>query len=231
MHSKVTPEAIIVVNGLVKSYGDGTPVLALNGVDLIVAEGEFVAISGPSGSGKTTLLNVIGTLDLPTSGRVVVKGTDIATLSGDALADFRRQHIGFIFQLFNLVPELTALENVMLPLLPYRPSAPKLKERARDLLVSMGMRMRLDHLPGQLSGGEQQRVAIARALINRPDIVLADEPTGNLDSKAGAEVIQLLSRTSREARLTVVLVTHNPTVATQADRVVVLQDGQVVNAR
>jgi putative ABC transport system ATP-binding protein len=221
-------DLIVETENLTKVYADGASVRALDGVTLTVGEGEFLAVTGPSGSGKTTLLNLIGTLDRPTSGHVAVNGVDVSTLSGDALADFRREHIGFVFQLFNLIPVLTTLENVMLPLIPYRRGLPfNLGARAREMLEAVGLEKRLDHLPGQLSGGEQQRVAIARALINQPQVILADEPTGNVDSKAGEEIVGLLRRLNRESGLTVVLVTHNITVAAQADRVVRLRDGRV----
>jgi putative ABC transport system ATP-binding protein len=221
-------DLIVETENLTKVYADGASVRALDGVTLTVGEGEFLVVTGPSGSGKTTLLNLIGTLDRPTSGHVAVNGVDVSTLSGDALADFRREHIGFVFQLFNLIPVLTTLENVMLPLIPYRRGLPfNLGARAREMLEAVGLEKRLDHLPGQLSGGEQQRVAIARALINQPQVILADEPTGNVDSKAGEEIVGLLRRLNRESGLTVVLVTHNITVAAQADRVVRLRDGRV----
>jgi ABC-type lipoprotein export system ATPase subunit len=221
-------DLIVTTENLTKVYGDGAEARALDGVSLKVGDGEFLAITGPSGSGKTTLLNLIGTLDHPTSGRVVVDGADVNTLRGDALADFRRQKIGFIFQLFNLVPMLTALENVMLPLLPYRRGLSfNLKERAQELLGVVGLGGRLHRLPGQLSGGEQQRVAIARALVNHPKVILADEPTGNVDSKAGQEIVGLLRRLNRELGLTVVLVTHDAALATQADRMVALRDGRL----
>lgn len=221
-------DLIVTTENLTKVYGDGAEPRALDGVSLKVGDGEFLAIIGPSGSGKTTLLNLIGTLDHPTSGRVVVDGVDINTLRGNALADFRRQKIGFIFQLFNLVPMLTALENVMLPLLPYRRGLSfNLKERAQELLEMVGLWERLHHLPGQLSGGEQQRVAIARALVNHPKVILADEPTGNVDSKAGQEIVDLLRRLNRELGLTVVLVTHDVALAAQADRMVHLHDGKL----
>jgi ABC-type lipoprotein export system ATPase subunit len=227
----VVPEMqdlIVTTENLTKVYGDGAEARALDGVSLEVGDGEFLAITGPSGSGKTTLLNLIGTLDRPTSGRVVVDGADVNTLRGDALADFRRQKIGFIFQLFNLVPMLTALENVMLPLLPYRRGLSfNLKERAQELLGVVGLGGRLHRLPGHLSGGEQQRVAIARALVNHPKVILADEPTGNVDSKAGQEIVDLLRRLNQELGLTVVLVTHDAALATQADRMVALRDGRL----
>lgn len=220
---------MIATENLTKIYTDGAPVQALDNVTLEIAAGEFVAITGPSGSGKSTLLNLIGTLDRPTSGRVVVDGVDVSTLRGNALADFRRERIGFVFQMFHLVPTLTALENVMLPLIPYRRGLKfRLEERARELLEAMGLGDRLHHLPGQLSGGEQQRVAIARALINTPKVILADEPTGNLDSRAGAEIVALLRQLNREQEVTVLVATHNETVAQAADRVIRLQDGRVV---
>ena len=222
-------KAMVVTKGLTKVYGDGASVRALDGVSLRVDSGEFLAVCGPSGSGKTTLLNLIGTLDRPTSGEVWVNGVNVARLKGDALADFRRENIGFVFQLFHLVPWLTALENVMLPLLPYRRGLGfDLEDRARGLLEEMGLGGRLEHLPGELSGGEQQRVAIARALVNRPRLVLADEPTGNLDSASGSEVMELLRRSNESHGVTVVLVTHDERVAGYADRVIHLQDGKIV---
>ncbi len=220
-------DLIVATENLTKVYGDGPAVRALDGVDLTVAVGEFLAIMGPSGSGKTTLLNLIGTLDRPTAGRVVVAGTEVTRLTGDALADFRRAHIGFVFQMFHLVPELTALENVMLPLLPYRRRLGfDLKRRARELLGQVGLRAREGHLPGQLSGGEQQRVALARALVNRPALLLADEPTGNLDSQGGLGVLRLMEEMRRAYGLTVVVVTHDAVVAGQAERVLTLRDGR-----
>jgi len=220
---------MIVTENLTKIYTVSAPVRALDGVTLEIAAGEFVAVTGPSGSGKSTLLNLIGTLDRPTSGRIVVDGVDVGALRGNALADFRRERIGFVFQMFHLVPTLTALESVMLPLLPYRRGLRfRLEERARELLEIMGLGDRLHHLPGQLSGGEQQRVAIARALINNPKVLLADEPTGNLDSKVGMEIISLLRQLNRERGITVIVATHNPAVAREADRIIQLQDGKIV---
>ncbi len=220
---------MITTENLTKIYTDGAPVRALDDVTLEIAAGEFVAITGPSGSGKSTLLNLIGTLDRPTSGRVVVDGVDVGTLRGNALADFRRERIGFVFQMFHLVPTLTALENVMLPLVPYRRGLKfRLEERARELLEAVGLGDRLHHLPGQLSGGEQQRVAVARALINTPKVILADEPTGNLDSQAGAEIVALLRQLNRERGVTVLVATHNEAVAQAADRILRLRDGRLV---
>ncbi|MBM4429036.1 MAG: ABC transporter ATP-binding protein [Chloroflexi bacterium] len=221
---------VVITEGLTKEYLLGlSRVIALHEVSLTIGQGEFLAVVGPSGSGKTTLLNLIGTLDVPTRGRVLVDGVDVSTLKGNQLADFRRARIGFVFQLFNLIPVFTALENVMLPLLPYRRGLPfKLEVRARELLAQMGLEGRADHLPGQLSGGEQQRVAIARALLNSPKLILADEPTGNVDSKTGEEIVSLLRRLNRETGVTLVLVTHNAAIAAQADRVVHLQDGKIL---
>ena len=222
-------QSIELTEGLSKRYDGDAPVQAVNDVSLTVSQGEFVVIQGPSGSGKSTLLNLIGTLDQPTAGRVVVDGVDVSTLRGDGLADFRRRTIGFVFQLFNLVPALNALENVMLPLIPYRRGLTfGLEARSRELLAGMGLEHRLRHLPGQLSGGEQQRVAIARALINQPKLILADEPTGNLDSKAGEEVVRLLQRLNHNSGITILLVTHDSTVSACAERVIHFQDGAIV---
>jgi macrolide transport system ATP-binding/permease protein len=221
---------MIQIDNVSKVYGRNAAVHALKEISLAVPAGEVLAIQGPSGSGKSTLLNLIGTLDQPTSGRIVVDGVAVDQLRGNALADFRRQKIGFVFQMFNLVPTLTALENVMLPLLPYRRGLDfDLRERAESLLAQMGLGDRLTHLPGQLSGGEQQRVAIARALINRPRLILADEPTGNLDSKRGEEILSLLRQLNQEQGITILLVTHDTAVAAQAGRIVQLQDGAVIS--
>ena len=219
---------LVQTRALTKTFEGGAQVHALEDVSLMVAEGEFLAILGPSGSGKSTLLNLIGTLDQPSSGQIVIRGMDLNTLHGDALADFRREMIGFVFQLFNLVPTLNALENVTLPLLPYRRALRfNLERRARELLTNMGLGERLDHLPGQLAGGEQQRVAIARALINSPHLLLADEPTGNLDMKTGQEIVELLRDLNRKEGLTLIVVTHDSEIALQADRIVRLRDGQL----
>lgn len=218
---------LIETINLTKIYGDSTKVCALEGINLQVMRSEFVAITGPSGSGKSTLLNLLGTLDSPTSGQVLIGGVDVSKLRDNTLADFRRAHIGFIFQLFNLVSSLTARDNVMLPLLPYHRQFPDLQTRAEQLLGLVGLDNRMKHLPSQLSGGEQQRVAIARALINEPDLILADEPTGNLDSQAGAEIVALLRQMNRERGVTVVLATHDQTIASQADQLIRLTDGQI----
>jgi ABC-type lipoprotein export system ATPase subunit len=222
-------EILVQTKNLSKLYGEGSSVRALEDISLSIALGEFLAIEGPSGSGKSTLLNIIGTLDNPTGGDVVIGGVDIGTLKGDALADFRREMIGFVFQLFNLVPTMNSLENVILPLLPYQRGLNfNLKERARELLMKMNLGDRLNHLPGQLSGGEQQRVAIARALINFPRLILADEPTGNLDTKIGEETVRLLRQLNQDQGITIAMVTHDATVASQADRIVHLKDGRLL---
>lgn len=228
MKTQTTP--IITIERLSKVYIDGAEIRALDEVSMTVERGEFVAVMGPSGSGKSTLLNLIGTLDEPTFGKVLVDGVDIGTLTGNAMADFRRANIGFVFQLFNLVPTLSVLENVMLPLIPYqRGLSFKLQDRARELLESVGLGHRLNHLPGQLSGGEQQRVAIARALVNKPSIILADEPTGNVDTRTGDEVMELIEKVRRDREQTVMVATHNPRVAACADRVYFLKDGAIVD--
>ncbi|MFZ7126349.1 MAG: ABC transporter ATP-binding protein [Desulfobacterales bacterium] len=197
----------------------------LRGVSLSVGKGEFMVVRGESGSGKTTLLSVLSGLDYPDSGAVRINGTDITRLPEDALAPIRNRIIGFVFQAFHLVPSLTALENVMFPaeLRNGRDAAPE----AGRLLAAVGMAGRMDNFPHQLSGGEQQRVAICRALVNRPLLVFADEPTGNLDSRNGAAILDLLTEFQRELGTTLVLVTHNPDIAKRADRVVVIEDGRI----
>ncbi len=222
-------EAIIRTQELTKIFGDGSEVVALDKVTLEVASGEFLVVSGPSGSGKSTLLNLIGALDEPTQGNLVVNGVDTKELKGTELADFRRNHIGFVFQFYNLVPVLTALENIMVPLLPYRRQLDfDLEERAHSLLTTVELQARVDHLPAQLSGGEQQRVAIARALVNTPELILADEPTGNIDSRTGSRIVNLLRDLNREHGVTVILVTHNEVIAQKATRVLKLHDGKLV---
>lgn len=225
------PENIIVsVQNLTKSYHNGI-IRALDNVNLNIRAGELAAIVGPSGSGKSTLLNLIGTLDTPTSGTITIHGKDISQLRGDALADFRRAQIGFIFQAFHLVPTLSALENVILPLLPYQRQCDfDVKTRANELLDRVGLKNRWQHVPAQLSGGEQQRVATARALINMPAILLADEPTGNLDSRTGAEIISLLQFLNAEYNLTILIATHDSVITHCARRVIPLQDGRVINS-
>ncbi|MGH2582767.1 MAG: ABC transporter ATP-binding protein [Anaerolineales bacterium] len=223
--------AAISVRNLTKVFQNGVSVTAVDAVSLEVLQAEFLAVTGPSGSGKSTLLNLLGTLDHPTSGELVIAGRNLDGLKGDELADFRREKIGFIFQLFNLVPTLTALENVWLPLLPYRKGLDfKPEERAKELLGQLGLAERLDHLPGQLSGGEQQRVCIARALINRPMLILADEPTGNLDTAASGNIIELLQWLNKELGITVVMVTHDESLASTANRRIHMVDGKIVDS-
>ncbi|HDN78882.1 MAG TPA: ABC transporter ATP-binding protein [Chloroflexi bacterium] len=216
---------MIELEGVKKSYQQGSrKVEVLKGVDLFVGEGEFVAVVGPSGSGKSTLLNIIGGLDRPTQGRVMVAGEEISRMDEEALARWRGRNIGFVFQFFQLLPTLTALENVMLPMELMGTFKGRRKERAMELLEMVGLADRAHHLPGELSGGEQQRVALARALVNDPPIILADEPTGNLDSVSGARVMRALSQFHRQGK-TIVLVTHQMKLAQEADRVLQLQDG------
>ncbi len=214
---------IIRVEGLSKNYGTTT---ALRGVDLEISESEWVSIVGPSGSGKSTLLNILGGLDYPTEGKVFINGTDINSLSEDELAVFRRETIGFVFQQSHLIPYLDATENVMLA--QYFHSIPD-REEAEEALRRVGLGHRLHHRPSQLSGGEQQRVCIARALINNPSILLADEPTGNLDRKNTRNVLELLKTLHTQEHFTVVLVTHDPYVAEWADRLVHMEDGKVIS--
>jgi putative ABC transport system ATP-binding protein len=204
-----------------------TLVDALQGVDLTLACGEFVALVGPSGSGKSTVLNLVGGLDRPTSGEVWINGTELSHSDERTLTRHRRRHVGFVFQSFNLLPRLTAEENVALPLMFSDVPETERLSRARTILTRVGLGPRLTHRPGQLSGGEQQRVAIARALVGRPAVLLADEPTGNLDTVTGAEIMTLLRELNREQGLTVLVVTHDPEVAAFADRIVELRDGRV----
>jgi putative ABC transport system ATP-binding protein len=221
---------LVRTESLTKTYGDsGQPVHALQGVNLAVDEGEFLAVMGPSGSGKSTLLYLIGGLERPSSGRVLLRDQDLDTLNDDALSRLRRTQLGFVFQFYNLIPVLTARENVAMPLiLDGVPRAEALK-RAGEALERVGIADRSTHRPAELSGGEQQRVALARALVNNPALILGDEPTGNLDSHAGDEVVQLLRRATDEWGRTVILVTHDPRIAANADRIIFLRDGQVVD--
>ena len=216
--------------GLSKVYGEGsTTVRALWDVSLEFPNGEFAAIMGPSGSGKSTLLHILGALDKPSSGRVIVGGTDLSGLSDRRLTLLRRQRMGFVFQFFNLIPTLSAEENVLLPALIAGERADKYAQRLNELLDLVGLTDRRTHRPDELSGGEQQRVAIARALIRNPDLILADEPTGNLDSRTGAGVLDLLKESAARYDQTILMVTHDPRAAASADRVVFLSDGRVVD--
>lgn len=219
---------VLEARGLKKVYGEGEArVDALRGVDLAVAPGEMVAIMGPSGSGKSTLLALLGGVEVPTEGHVLLEGVDLASLSDDERTLLRRRRIGFVFQSFNLLPILTALENVALPLELDGVSSAEARARALDMLALVGMESRHHHLPSHLSGGEQQRVAVARALVIQPAILLADEPTGNLDSVNGQRLTALLRRLVDEHRQTIVMVTHDLEVASHADRIIHIRDGQV----
>lgn len=215
---------LLRVEHICKTYGSGeTTVHALKDVTFSVPQGEFVAIVGQSGSGKSTLLNMIGALDTPTSGRVFLGGKDTFAMKEKELTIFRRRNIGFIFQAFNLIPELTVEQNILFPLLlDHRKVS---RGYLEDLLTVLGLEQRRNHLPSQLSGGQQQRVAIGRALMTRPSLVLADEPTGNLDSQNSSEVIALLKEASRKYEQTVIMITHNPAIAHTADRVLQVSDG------
>ena len=219
---------ILEVKDLCKTYGTGeAEVRALNHISFSVQKGEFAAIVGESGSGKSTLLNVVGALDSPTSGSVVIDGKDIFSMTEKKLTVFRRQHIGFIFQSFHLIPELNVEQNITFPLLlDYRKPNSKYVE---ELLQVLGLTERRNHLPSQLSGGQQQRVAIGRALITRPAFVMADEPTGNLDRKNTEEIISLLKLSNRQYKQTILLVTHDENVALEADRIIKIEDGKIIS--
>ena len=217
---------ILEIKNLCKEYGRGeTKVDALKDVSFEVEQGEFVAIVGPSGSGKSTLLHILGGVDTPTSGEVIISGTDIGKLNENNLAIFRRRQIGLIYQFYNLIPILNVEENMTLPILldGKKPD----KKLLKDLVEKLGLKDRLKHLPNQLSGGQQQRVSIGRALINHPALLLADEPTGNLDSKNSKEIISLLRKFNRENNQTVIIITHDERIALSADRVITIEDGQI----
>jgi len=223
---------VIELARVTKVYRTGSlEVVALRNVDLNVGDGEFVAIAGPSGSGKSTLMHILGCLDVPTSGRYLLAGEDVSKMSEDELATIRNRRIGFVFQQFNLLPSLTALGNVELPLSYSGVTRHERRERAVDALGRVGLADRLVHRPGELSGGQQQRVAVARALVTEPALILADEPTGNLDSATGAEVLALLRSCATEDGRTVIVVTHDPRAAEVGDRVVELADGRVLEDR
>ena len=218
---------ILKVENLCKRYGEkDTEVVALDNVSFTVERGEFVAIIGASGSGKSTLLHLIGGVDRPTSGKVFIDGTDIYELNADKLAIFRRRQVGLIYQFYNLIPILNVVENITLPC---RLDGKEVKEeRLEELLEILNLKNRKEHLPNQLSGGQQQRVSIGRAIVNYPAIVLADEPTGNLDSKASREIIDLLKMSNQKYNQTVILITHDENVALEADRILTLDDGQII---
>jgi len=219
---------MIKLENVARVYQMGqTLVQALRGLNLEIADGEFVAIMGPSGSGKSTLLHLIGGLDLPNAGRVLLDGLDIAQQNGNQLAELRGKKVGFVFQTFNLVPTLSALKNVELPMIFQKIPRKERYEKARRLLEQVGLGDRLHHKPSELSGGECQRVAIARALANDPQILLTDEPTGNLDAESGEQIMQILKRLNEEQKMTIIVVTHNPDVARYAHRVVRMRYGQI----
>lgn len=219
--------AVLEVKDLTKEYGQGdSKVVALDHVSFCVERGEFVAIVGASGSGKSTLMNMIGGIDNPTSGDVIIEGKNIGGLSEDELAIFRRRNLGMIYQFYNLVPTLTAEENIILP---WRLDGRKEnKEKVEGLLKVLGLTDRANHLPSQMSGGQQQRVSIGRALVNDPAFILADEPTGNLDSKTSAEIIDLLKYTNEQFNQTILLITHDDKIALRADRIVTIGDGKII---
>jgi putative ABC transport system ATP-binding protein len=222
---------VIQARGVTRDLPLGKTVIhALRGVDFDIYAGEIVGIVGPSGSGKSTLLGIIGGLDKPTDGRIAIDGVDISRMNEDQLTEIRNEKIGFIFQFFNLIPTLTAIENVALPIQFARKRQFRPEKRARELLKQLGLGDRLGHRPSELSGGQQQRVAIARALANNPPLVLCDEPTGNLDQESGALVLETLRRIREEVGTTVVIVTHDPRLAAQADRVLTLVDGRIVDS-
>jgi putative ABC transport system ATP-binding protein len=226
--SEAEMSKVIEIQDVKKTYQMGDmQVAALDGVSFQVEQGEMVAITGPSGSGKSTLMNIIGCLDTPTSGSYVLDGVDVSKMSDDAQADVRNQKIGFVFQQFNLLPRTPAIDQVELPMV--YAGAPDRHQRAVQALQAVGLGERLYHRPNELSGGQQQRVAIARALVNNPSIILADEPTGNLDSKSGAEIMNIFKSLNRDKGMTVILVTHDPSIATQAEHVIRVRDGQIVN--
>ena len=221
-------QSVIDIQGITKTYVNGKlTVPVLHGIDLQVQKGDFVSIMGPSGSGKSTFMNILGCLDRPTTGSYRLNGDEVATLSDDELAFVRNKQIGFVFQSFNLLTKLTALENVALPMIYAGMDKKSRNERAAALLSSVGLGERMDHLPSELSGGQRQRVAIARALANNPAIIMADEPTGNLDSKSTIDVMNIFRGLYDEGR-TIILVTHEPEIATYASRNVVLRDGLIV---
>ncbi len=218
---------VLEVKDLTKKYGQGeSEVVALDHISFSVKKGEFVAIIGASGSGKSTLMNMIGGIDHPTSGDVIIDGKGIFSMSEDELAIFRRRNLGMIYQFYNLIPSLTAEENIVLP---WRLDGRRMnKDKVKELLTILGLKDRADHLPGQMSGGQQQRVSIGRALINEPAFILADEPTGNLDSKTSSDIIDLLKYTNERLNQTILLITHDEKIALGADRIITIGDGRIL---
>jgi putative ABC transport system ATP-binding protein len=222
------PDVVIHADRLYKTYKMGDiEVHALRGASLVVRRGEFLAIMGPSGSGKSTMMNIVGCLDRPTKGKYHLDGVDVSTLGKPELADIRNQRVGFVFQSFNLVPRTSALENVELPLIYAGIGSAERLRRSREALATVGLSDREQNMPNQLSGGQQQRVALARALVNNPSIILADEPTGALDTRTSVEVMEIFQSLNRERKLTVILVTHEPDIAQYAERLVHFRDGRI----
>ena len=220
-------ESIIVLDNIVRNFPLGTEVVkVLKGITLEIKRGEYVALMGPSGSGKSTLMNLLGCLDTPTSGKYKLNGTDVSHLNDNELAEIRNKEIGFVFQTFNLLPRSTALDNVALPMVYAGKSEKDRIARAKEVLTNVGLADRMDHKPNQLSGGQRQRVAVGRALVNNPSIILADEPTGNLDSKTSIEIMNLFNKIHSEGN-TVILVTHEEDIAKHAHRIIRLKDGEI----
>jgi putative ABC transport system ATP-binding protein len=225
-------DVVVKIENLEKVYHLGEiSVHALRGVNMTLNRGEFVVVMGPSGSGKTTLLNIIGTFDKPTRGKVYVDGQDLTILSEKELTKIRRHKIGFIFQFYNLIPVLTAFENIELPMLISGIPKRERQQRTKQLLQTVGLSDRMEHRPDELSGGEQQRVAIARSLANKPSLILADEPTGDLDTKTGSEVVRVLHDAAKQENVTVVVVTHDPIVGEKADRIIEMRDGRILSEK
>ena len=224
-------KTILELKNIYKTYSNGEVSLdALKNINLKINEHDFISVIGPSGSGKSTLLHIMGLLDLPTKGEVFLKGKPISNLSEEKLARIRNKYLGFVFQVFNLIPTLNAVENVAMPLTIMGVGKAEREQRAKELLTRLGLGNRLDHYPSELSGGQRQRVAIARALINNPSLILADEPTGNLDSKSGAEVIDLFKSLHSEGR-TIVIVTHDPNIASSTKKIIRIKDGELITRR
>jgi len=218
---------ILQLSNVSKTYGtDSHSVTVLKKVNLEIKKGDFIALMGPSGSGKSTLMHIAGCLDVPTSGKVIFENKDVSKLSEAELAQIRNKKIGFVFQSFNLIPRTTALDNVQLPLIYAGINTEKRKKRAQEVLEQLGLKERITHFPNQLSGGEQQRTAIARALVNKPSIILADEPTGNVDSKTGKEIIEIFKKLNKDGN-TVILVTHDEKIAQNAKKIIKIYDGKI----